>query len=100
MVVVRPAPRFRGRLVDQSGGACSGVDVGVMGASGTVLTDADGRFTLRGAREPIFLAVAQSTRGFEARVDIAGAADGLTAATVTVDAPWLRLRTEGLRHLP
>jgi uncharacterized protein YndB with AHSA1/START domain len=39
-------------------------------------------------------------QGFDARIDLDDAPDGLTAARMTLEAPWLRLRSEGLRHLP
>jgi hypothetical protein len=39
-------------------------------------------------------------QGFDARVEIDDAADGLATVYVSVDAPWLRLRGEGLRQLP
>jgi uncharacterized protein YndB with AHSA1/START domain len=39
-------------------------------------------------------------QGFDARIELGDAPDGLTAVRVTVEAPWLRLRSEGLRNLP
>ena len=62
--------------------------------------ESEGLIVLQAFEPGRLLAWHDVQQGFEARIEIADAPDGLTAARVTVDAPWLRLRTEGLRQLP
>ena len=62
--------------------------------------ESEGLIVLTAVQEERLLAWHDVQQGFDARIEIALAPDGLTAARIAVDAPWLRLRTEGLRQLP
>lgn len=75
------APEWR--LLDAEGRPCGGVRVSLLGRSGAVVTDAEGRFTLRPAPRPPFeIAV------FDARGTLLGTVRVVSGA----DGPDLRLR--------
>jgi hypothetical protein len=62
--------------------------------------ESEGLIVIAAVAEERLLAWHDVQQGFDARVELGPAPDGLTAARVAVEAPWLRLRSEGLRQLP
>lgn len=67
------SPRqITGRVLDLLGAPCPGVDVAVVGAAPgpDVVTDGEGAFRLRAPEGPVFLAVAQRSTAYEARLSV------------------------------
>jgi hemoglobin/transferrin/lactoferrin receptor protein len=81
-----PAEAIEGRVVDKSGQAVAGATITVVGTSGAVVTDADGRFTWIPDPKPPFTVIVVLPGGRVARPVVVDRVDPGTTLSLVIDA--------------